>query len=481
MTEQKTFRYDDVDPDLSLEVLEAPEGQREAIETHLEAHLGPCENVYHELISAKVHLDLLIFPPTEERPCYTVVTLGISDGPLATPEEAKAFTWLELMVQLPPEWRFDFDELPEEERERWFWPLRLLKKLGRFVQAYKTFFAVGHTIPNGDPMEPYADNTQLACALLLPPVEPEELDELTIDDRVIRFLQIVPITERESELKLAKGAESLLKMLEITGSVSPVIRPNRPCAFSVLEGDMEPVDLAVERVETEANLAHFRANATEEIFEEVRLEPPAWIPETDSPLGCLYKDQRMLLEQGQLAWAHIVQANSLLFQSGKDDCPAAIVYSLDPNVQMKTLVAAAETLFDTKETNPEDPELTRFAEVITGETETLFNVPVPGKLTDGVACYYTTVMVHRAHLPVPVLGMPFFPVLVDPDRTEAAMILPGPLWSETLESYFSTQGKLALVNEEDEDESDGSGCTCIGVILLLLSLAGIAISLYGCK
>gem|GEM_PF-6439728 len=42
----------------------------------------------------------------------------------------------------------------------------------------------GHTVPNGDPAEPYAANTQLCCALLAPPsIAPDGFETLRFGTR----------------------------------------------------------------------------------------------------------------------------------------------------------------------------------------------------------------------------------------------------------------------------------------------------------
>jgi hypothetical protein len=78
----------------------------------------------------------------------------------------------------------------DEERfsdERVYWPIRLLKGLGRLPHEYSTFLWYGHTIPNGDPPEPYAEGTNLCCALITPPVlAPDDFELLEFDARRAR-------------------------------------------------------------------------------------------------------------------------------------------------------------------------------------------------------------------------------------------------------------------------------------------------------
>jgi hypothetical protein len=71
------------------------------------------------------------------------------------------------MICLPPDWPL---EIVSQKDVRHYWPIYLLKMLARFPHQFNTWLWCGHTMPNGDPVEPYADNTQLCCALLMSPV-----------------------------------------------------------------------------------------------------------------------------------------------------------------------------------------------------------------------------------------------------------------------------------------------------------------------
>ena len=86
---------------------------------------------------------LCLYAPTEGRPFYTVVTMGVSARPMQVPAGAEAFRRQELVLYLPPDWNLDL----EAGGDAAGWPFRLLEFLGRSVHEYATFFAPGHTIP----------------------------------------------------------------------------------------------------------------------------------------------------------------------------------------------------------------------------------------------------------------------------------------------------------------------------------------------
>lgn len=181
----------------------------EAISEHIERHIGPIETVYHELISDLVHIDVHFVPATDGRQWHTLVTSGMSDRAMTVPEGWEDHRFAELMVCLPPEWPMGEEEF---ESERHYWPIRWLKTLARFPHEYETWLSYFHSVPNGDPPEPFAENTELCGWILLPPLTaPEEFHTLKIDDdKLIRFCAIVPLYLEELELKIHRGSDALL-------------------------------------------------------------------------------------------------------------------------------------------------------------------------------------------------------------------------------------------------------------------------------
>ena len=197
----------------------------EAISDHITRHIGPVATVWHELLSDLVHIDVHVVNPTESRPFYTVITSGMSDRPMTTPDECAHLRYAELVLSLPADWPLTQDAFEQHEN---YWPIRMLKFLARFPHEFETWLGWGHTIPNGDPPEPFAENTGLCCAFLLSPVlAPDEFSELKIDDeRTVNFFTLVPIYREEMDFKLKKGTEALVERL-INNRVSELLDLNR--------------------------------------------------------------------------------------------------------------------------------------------------------------------------------------------------------------------------------------------------------------
>ena len=83
--------------------------------------------------------------------------------------------------------------------------------LARFPHEYDTWLWYGHSLPNGDPPQHFADNTDLCCALLLAPaLVPEEFLALPVSaDKTVHFFGLVPLYAEEVEFKLKHGADAL--------------------------------------------------------------------------------------------------------------------------------------------------------------------------------------------------------------------------------------------------------------------------------
>ena len=201
----------------------------EAISDHIEKHIGPVGSVFHETISDLVHIDIHIVEPTEERNCYTLITSGMSDLPMTTPEELQACAYSELMICLPPDWPMGEEEWRNEDN---YWPVRLLKMLTRFPHEYQTWLWSMHTIPNGNPAVPYASNTELVGTMLMPPLTASE-DFYTLqinDEKIIHFHCLIPLYQDELDLKLKKGSAALFNGFDQIG-LSEILIPNRPSSI----------------------------------------------------------------------------------------------------------------------------------------------------------------------------------------------------------------------------------------------------------
>ena len=191
---------------------------------HLERHLGTEGMAFHELVSDLVHIDVLQAGPTDELPFHTLMTCGMSERPMTAPPELPDARYAELMLRLPPDWPMEQEAFEDESV---YWPFRMLKMLARFPHEYDTWLGFGHTVPHGDPPEPFAPDTGLSGAIILAPVlGPEGFELAEVGGRHINVLAVIPLHADELDLKLDKGTDALLDLLD-RAELSELLNPGR--------------------------------------------------------------------------------------------------------------------------------------------------------------------------------------------------------------------------------------------------------------
>ncbi|MFF2888014.1 suppressor of fused domain protein [Paenibacillus sp. NPDC057967] len=193
-------------------------GDEETIEkvtAHVEKHIGEVDFVFHEILSDKVHIDVLRVPPTKGRNYYTLVTCGMSALPMTVPQGAEQFRFAELLLCLPSDWPLTEEAMQDDKN---YWPIRWLKTLARLPHDYNSWLYAGHTIPNGDPAEPFAPNTKLSGMLLsLPTIAEDPNGFFTLqmsEEKEVHFFSLLPIYKEEMDFKLKHGAEELFQKLD---------------------------------------------------------------------------------------------------------------------------------------------------------------------------------------------------------------------------------------------------------------------------
>lgn len=198
------------------------EEELEAVEGHIQRYFGTFENVFHELVSTDIHVDICMVPPAEGRNYYTLVTMGMGAHLMNVPEELAQYKLerAELAIALPSDWKVEYEAFKDE---RWYWPIRLLKCLARFPGECDTWLGWGHTV---DSRECFADNTRLCASILIDPLNTEEGSEVCTlpNGDTVNFYQVLPLYRDELEYKLEHNADALMEKMS---GISFVVRTDR--------------------------------------------------------------------------------------------------------------------------------------------------------------------------------------------------------------------------------------------------------------
>ena len=227
------------------------EEEMEAVEAHIQQYFGKFENVFHELSSPDIHVDICVVPPSQERDYYTLVTMGMGAHRMNVPEELAEYKLerAELAIALPGNWKLKREDL---KNERWYWPIRLLKTLARLPIASDTWLGFGHTMDNE---EDFAKGTKLCAAILTGPQDTEDGSEVCIlpSGEEVNFYQVIPLYREELEYKMEHDADALLDKMDGISFVTYNTRPNAMTMGklgSVEDGGVMEMDCADWHLET---------------------------------------------------------------------------------------------------------------------------------------------------------------------------------------------------------------------------------------
>jgi hypothetical protein len=162
---------------------------------------------------------------------------------------------------------------------------------------------------------------------------------------------------------------------------------------------------------------------------------PSWLVEDRSDkLSILFDNLDRLWCEGVVVWAHVVQANQLIWRPGPDNVPGELVYSLEDadRTELQLLGTVARRLYKLKGTSPDDPAEASIAKYISDEHIRVFGHRVPTTICARPRCRMSTTFFVRKHLPLGRLAEPFVPVVVLPEKPHVAMPLPGRFWPDSL-------------------------------------------------
>ena len=188
-------------------------------------------------------------------------------------------------------------------------------------------------------------------------------------------------------------------------------------------------------LDLQQELQIMRLNYINKPLKRLRLRKPSWLAVTDR-LSIVFREKETLLREGKIYYAHVVQANEMLFMRDKarNDCPANFIYSADGavNDDPAKLASLAHTLFSYKGKNLDDvpPEWQRMAGILTDEFSreghrfTIQTESGPAQMN------FVCVLVFREMLPKRTLLSSLVPVIAAPEKCESILILPKKYWTK---------------------------------------------------
>lgn len=151
-----------------------------------------------------VHISL---QPT--KPFTVLTTLGLSTYTMPVLPKHKGREHIELCFCLPGYW-----DLSDRENPRLNWVISWLYKLSNFLVEKETWFGTGHTIPVSNPLAPISETMKQSYFFMNEPVLlKEQLQSISIENKTIHFLTVIPIFEDEFDYKIGKGTQRFQKKM----------------------------------------------------------------------------------------------------------------------------------------------------------------------------------------------------------------------------------------------------------------------------
>ena len=171
--------------------------------------LGKPLGVSHELLPLIPHIDVYTFKRISKKDghdqvVYALVTGGMSDLEMTLPQRAPK--------DVPR--RVELIFYCAEPRAEY---ISTLRWIAHFPHNAKSWLGQGHTMPNGNPPEPFWGSKELDTLLFMPTIVARDQSlpfELQIEGQPVHFLWVVPLTTAECNYKLEKGFNAILDLFE---------------------------------------------------------------------------------------------------------------------------------------------------------------------------------------------------------------------------------------------------------------------------
>lgn len=274
---------------------------RESLTSYLEAELGALEGMHTEIVPDDPPVDLLVVAPTPERNCRVVVTCGMAAAPMDPPPDFAAYRRAELVLCLPDGWPLGGDAGAAAS-----WPLAMLRRAARVPRWLDTWLFAGHTMPNGDPAEPWGPATELCGAIATAPrlaFDGQARVDLGAGER-IDLLGLVPLYEDELRFKLDCGGAAMVERLR-AGGVTELLDPVRssvaPERWEPGIEEFEPFHIVPVHEEDDPNLELAQALLVRAGIGPNDAENGAWLTPTQGDAVCTPRYYRELLSRLEAA------------------------------------------------------------------------------------------------------------------------------------------------------------------------------------
>lgn len=165
----------------------------------------------------------------------------------------------------------------------------------------------------------------------------------------------------------------------------------------------------------------------------LKLDKPQWNWKDDD-IAILINNWHRVFKEGKLTWGHIIQANVLMFEPGKANCPAEVLLWLDSldRFDIDEFESMADELYELKGESDilEDKDEKEYAEHLEDEMERNFGSNIPHSISQGYNVKSSVIYCQRKHIPNGVLNVSILPMLYLNENPMLTVIVPQKFWSK---------------------------------------------------
>lgn len=216
------MKADNIDYDSIAPIKDDDNEENIVLEDYYEEHLGKIAIEYDEVdiqkkiyngeikLISEVDLYIDVIMPNKNRNYITLVTVGMSEVPMAETADGQKFA--ELVMKLPSDWDVSESGLLNSTKN---WPFRMMLKTAHLAHKFKNKYVDETTvIPSGNPNDAvlyFNGQTEFSSVMLC---KSDDILPLKVDDDMtIDFYTLIPITEKENEIVKKLGSIAVKKML----------------------------------------------------------------------------------------------------------------------------------------------------------------------------------------------------------------------------------------------------------------------------
>lgn len=188
--------------------------------------IGKAEEVFHEIVSQDIHIDILVIQPSKKEPYYKLVTMGAGALKQNLPKDYNSdFSgYAEYCICLPANWNVHSDKYKD------YWPIQMLKKIARIPIEEKSWLSKGHTVSWDKNGASFDESTELNSLYILNKSNGrgKPLSVKLSSDKTITILQLYPLYQEELDYINNEGwANYVNRLPDEELQQYQIIRPNR--------------------------------------------------------------------------------------------------------------------------------------------------------------------------------------------------------------------------------------------------------------